>query len=877
MSLRLLRPAAALLALLSPAALRAESYSVTTFAGTSNVAGGVDGTPGTFNSPYGLAVDAARNVVVADTINNTVRRITPGRVVSTVAGTLGQPGFLDATGAAARFNFPVGVAADGAGNVLVADARTFTIRRVSAVGVVATFAGAGLQAGTADGPAASARFLLPYGVAVDAAGTIYVAEGGSHVIRRVSAAGVVTTLAGTAGAAGFADGAGAAARFNVPWGIAVDAAGTVYVADSENHVIRRISAAGVVSTLAGQNGVTGYADGAGAVARFQQPRGLAVDAGGNLFVADHGNHTVRRISAAGAVETIAGSPGITGDADSVGAAARFYYPAAVAVDGNAVYIADSGNNLIRRAVPASTASLPAISIHPVEQQVAVGQPVTFRVAASGGGLTYVWFKNGFAIPGATAATFTLAAPTIDDEASYRVRVSGPGGSVDSEPAALTVWSVGTGGVAITARPLGQSVAVGDPVSFAVTASGNGLTYQWLRNGAALAGATRSTYALAAAQTANAGVYGVRVSAGAVTETAFAKLVVGGVSGGAVTLLSEPVGRSVAVGQAVSFSVQAGGAGPFTYQWFKDGVALAGATAATLILPAAGSADAGTYTVRVSAGAAFVVSSGAVLTVQGPAGPAARLTNLSVRTNLEAAATLIVGVAVAEGPREVLFRAVGPALAVFGVPGVLANPRIEIYNGAGARVQENEDWQAGLAPVFAAVGAFALPAGSRDAALVAPLTPGGFTAQVPGAAGGVVLVEAYETGPAGAARLINVSARNRVGTGDDVLIAGFTLAGNGAKPLLIRAVGPGLAAFGVPGTLADPKLEIYNSAGVKVAENDTWDPALAATFGTVGAFPLPAASRDAALRAELAPGSYTALVKGSDGGTGEALVEVYELR
>jgi hypothetical protein len=126
-------------------------------------------------------------------------------------------------------------------------------------------------------------------------------------------------------------------------------------------------------------------------------------------------------------------------------------------------------------------------------------------------------------------------------------------------------------------------------------------------------------------------------------------------------------------------------------------------------------------------------------------------------------------------------------------------------------------------------------------------------------------------------LINVSARNRVGTGDDVLIAGFTLAGSGAKPLLIRAVGPGLAAFGVPGTLADPKLEIYNGAGVKVAENDTWDPALAATFGSVGAFALPGGSRDAALRTELPPGSYTALVKGSDGGTGEALIEVYELR
>ncbi|MBM3865412.1 MAG: hypothetical protein FJ381_05880 [Verrucomicrobia bacterium] len=877
MPLPRLHTTAALLALLSPAALRAETYSVTTFAGTSNVAGGVDGTPGTFNSPYGLAVDAARNLVVADTINNTVRRITPGRVVSTLAGSFGQSGFLDATGAAARFNFPVGVAADGAGNVFVADARTFAIRRVSAAGVVATFAGAGLQAGTADGPAASARFLLPYGVAVDAAGNAYVAEGGSHVIRRISAAGVVTTLAGAAGASGFADGTGAAARFNVPWGIAVDAAGTVYVADSENHLIRRISAAGVVSTVAGQKGVTGYADGASTVARFQQPRGLAVDAGGNLFVADYGNHTVRRISAAGAVETIAGSPGLIGDDNSVGASARFYYPAAVAVDGNAVYVADSGNNLVRRAVPVSAAALPVISIHPVEQQVATGQSVTFRVVASGGGLTYVWLRNGFAIPGATAAAFTLVAPTVADEASYRVRVSGPGGAVDSEPAALTVWPVGTDGVAITARPLGQSVAVGEAASFAVTATGSGLTYQWLRNGAALAGATRPTYTIAAVQTADAGVYGVRVSADAVSETAFAKLVVGGVSGGAVTLVTEPLGRSVAVGQAVIFSVQAGGAGPFIYQWFKDGAALAGATAATLSLPAVQVSDAGSYVVRVSAGAAFIVSSGAVLTVQGPAGPAARLANLSVRTNLEAAATLIVGVAVAEGPREVLFRAVGPALAAFGVPGVMANPRIEIYNGAGVRVQENEDWQAGLAPVFSAVGAFALPAGSRDAALVAPLTPGGFTAQVPGAVGGVVLVEAYETGPAGAARLINVSARNRVGTGDDVLIAGFTLAGSGAKPLLIRAVGPGLAAFAVPGTLADPKLEIYNGAGVKVAENDTWDPALAAIFGSVGAFLLPAASRDAALRTELPPGSYTALVKGADGGTGEALVEVYELR
>jgi hypothetical protein len=167
-------------------------------------------------------------------------------------------------------------------------------------------------------------------------------------------------------------------------------------------------------------------------------------------------------------------------------------------------------------------------------------------------------------------------------------------------------------------------------------------------------------------------------------------------------------------------------------------------------------------------------------------------------------------------------------------------------------------------------------GSKDAALVQSIN-GARTIQAKGTGGGVVLVEAYDLGSGNSPRLVNVSARNIVGTGDNIMIAGFNIAGTGTKKLLVRAVGPTLASFGVEGTLVDPKLEIYTGAGVKVTENDTWDPALAAVFGAVGAFPLTPGSKDAALVTTLAAGGYTVQVRGADGGTGEALIEIYEVK
>ena len=855
----------------STALLKGEDYAITNFAGGGSLAGGGDGTPGAFNNPYSIAIDTAKNLYIADTLSNTIRKITPAGVVSTLAGTAGVFGTTDGTGSAARFNFPVGITVDSAGNVYVADAKNFTIRKITAAGVTTTHAGAAFQLGATDGPAASARFFLPYGVAVDASGNVYVADGGNHVIRRISAAGVVSTVAGTAQQPGFVNGTGAAARFNTPWGLAVDGSGNVYVADSENNAIRRVTPGGVVTTVAG-SGISGSADGAAAAAQFNRPRGVSVGAADTIYVADYGNSIIRMITAGGTVSTVAGAANIVGLVNSVGASARFYDPTDVVADGTTVYVADTSNNLIRKGVPASTAALPVISVQPLDQVVSVGQAVSFRVAAAGSGLTYQWLRNGVVIPGATSATYTIASPQASDVAVYLARITGSGGAVDSTPGTLSVTPLGSGPIIITARPLSQQVEAGQAATFSISATGTGLTYQWLKNGAEIAGATSSTYGIASAQTADAGTYSVRVTSGSSTDTATAKLIVGTSSGIGITITNQPSGQSVAAGQPLTLSVTASSLSPLGYQWFKNDVAIAGATGATFTIAAAQAGDSGTYRVRVSSSGGTLDSDSVSVTV-GVSGPTARLSNLSVRTTMEAGQTLIVGTFVSGGARNILVRAAGPALAGFGLSGAMADPRLQLYNGATLALS-NDNWAASLASTFDSVGAFGFAANSLDAAFVQSIE-GGRSIWAQGTGPGVVLVEAYDLGTGNSPRMVNVSARNRVGTGDDILIAGFNIAGTGSKQLLIRAVGPKLAVFGVTGVLEDPILEVY-SGSTKLTENDNWSAGLASTFDSVGAFQLDAGSKDAALLTSLPPGSYTVQVRGAAGGTGEALIEIYEI-
>jgi sugar lactone lactonase YvrE len=219
--------------------------------------------------------------------------------------------------------------------------------------VVTTLAGAAGQLGDTDGTGSAARLFSPIGVGLDLAGNVYTAEDGGNTIRKITPAGVVTTLAGTAGVTGGADGTGPAAQFETPFEVAVDNAGNVYVADVGNDTIRKVTPGGVVTTLAGMAGVSESADGTGSSARFAGPSAVAVDGAGNVYVADTGNNTIRKITPGGMVTTLAGNPAASGgSADGTGSAARFDFPAGVAVDGAGnVYVADSGNDTIRKITP----------------------------------------------------------------------------------------------------------------------------------------------------------------------------------------------------------------------------------------------------------------------------------------------------------------------------------------------------------------------------------------------------------------------------------------------------------------------------------------------------------------------------------------------
>jgi sugar lactone lactonase YvrE len=318
---------------------------VSTLAGTVGSPGGADG-PGpaaSFSRPNGVAVDAAGTLYVADTYSQRIRKITPAGVVSTLAGS-GSQGSTNGSGTSASFYNPTGVAVDATGTVYVADQSNNLVRKITPAGVVSTLAGSGAQS-SANGTGTAASFSAPADVAVDAAGTLYVTEYLSHQVRKITPAGVVSTLAGS-GTQGSANGPGPNASFSNPGGLAVDATGTVYVADQGNNLVRKITPAGVVSTLAG-NGNPGSANGPGLSASFSNPVYVAVDAGGTVYVTDYRNHLVRRISPAGVVSTLAGS-GSPGSTDGPGTSARFNNPSGVAVDaGGTVYVADQGNWTIR--------------------------------------------------------------------------------------------------------------------------------------------------------------------------------------------------------------------------------------------------------------------------------------------------------------------------------------------------------------------------------------------------------------------------------------------------------------------------------------------------------------------------------------------------
>lgn len=326
--------------------------AVTTLSGSAGTADSVDGaTPNEhrYRSPSGVVIDAAGVLFIADTLNHSIRRLSPTDALDTFAGSPEFTGSTDGIGSAARFRHPNAVAVATNGTVYVADSDNHTIRKISSTGAVTTLAGSPGISGSSDGTGSAARFNVPYGVAVDSGGVVYVADTFNQTIRKIGLDGKVSTLAGSAGITGSSNGTGSSARFNSPSSVAVDASGNVYVADSGNSTIRKITAAGAVSTLAGDPNLPGSENGIGSAALFSDPYGIAVSAAGVVYVADSGNHTIRVITSTGTVTTLAGSPSLSGSLNGTGSAARFNFPSAVAVASTGiVYVADTRNHTIRR-------------------------------------------------------------------------------------------------------------------------------------------------------------------------------------------------------------------------------------------------------------------------------------------------------------------------------------------------------------------------------------------------------------------------------------------------------------------------------------------------------------------------------------------------
>lgn len=966
-----------------------------------------------FTAPRAVAVDGGGNVYVADTQSSTVRRITPSGSVSTLAGSPGDHGFADGTRSGARFAFPRGLAVDVNGNVYVADALNHSIRRISPSGVVRTLAGTG-SPGSDDGRASSATFRFPSGVAVDANGVVYVADTGNHAIRVISTGGSVSTLAGVPGEMGFADGNEDSARFHAPEGIAVDAGGAVYVADTGNATLRVISAAGQVTTLAGSPGLPGLVDGTGGSARFANPASIAVgtdgrvyvgdgsairqvgvngavvtlagrtdvaglaggagtdarfsvrlgvavgsggdvyvadtynqlvrrvgvsgaveafagdpeesvwegpvnevrfaepastvsDAAGNVYVADRLTHTVRRISPNGRVTVLAGAPGQPGSRDASGANARFFLPVGLALAANGdLFVAEQGNHVIRRVTPGGTVTTFAGTAGSAGDNNGTGRSAEFYqprgLAFDAAGNLYVADSWNHAVrritPGATVSTLAgrSGSPGSTDGSGASARFTYPQDVAVSPDGTL---SVADGAHVVRAvTPAGATSTLAGSAGRLGAVDGTGASARFYNPGAV-------QFSGGVVQVLDGSGWLRRINAdGVVTSVAlppFTELRDLSVSASNLLYLADagadrvwqatpdmtgipviryqPAPQAVVAGGTVTFSVTASGASG--YQWLRDGVVIEGATGPTLTLTGVQASQAGNYSVRVQGPSGSVESRAVALSVV--ARSSARLINLSTRARVEdGERVMIAGFVLTGGPRQVLVRAAGPALAGLAgmtVGAVLPDPFLTLHDGAGV-LATNDNW-GGDAAIQAAAdlsGAYAWEAAdSKDAALLLTLPPGGYTAVVDGKGGtGVSLVEVYEVDrDGGAPKLINLSTRSIVRTGEGVQIAGFVIGGSGPKRVVLRASGPALAERDITGTLADPVLELY-SGTAPIAGNDNWTEAVRADFQRLGVDNWPAGSADAALAITLAPGDYTAVVTSKDGTPGVCLIEVYEV-
>jgi hypothetical protein len=695
-------------------------------------------------SGNGLAVDSAGNVYA--TYDQTVLKITPPGGLMTLAGTAGQSGSADGTGSAAQFFNPYGLAVDSAGNVYVADSANETIRKITPAGVVTTLAGTAGQSGSADGTGSAARFDGPFGVAVDSANNVYVADSFNYTIRKITPAGVVTTLAGTASQSGSADGTGSAARFGEHVGVAVDGAGNVYVADTGNATIRRVTPAGVVTTLAGAAGQFGSADGTGAAAQFFAPEGIAVDSAGNAYVVD--NDTIRKITPAGVVTTLAGRAGQSGGANGIGSTALFEEPVAMALDGAGdLYVTDVieiHKGIPTPVVPTSSFESVTVVAAAPSQVIPGGTPVILSLSPANG-YTYQWICNGVPIPGASAGTYTpgqingsnTGVIGTTDAGVYTVQVTDPSGNVGyialgTLSVTENAWlinlsaraSVGTGGNVLIAGFV--STGPGDK---AVMVRGDGPSL---------------------------GLSPFNVS--------------GVLAKPQLDLYSGQTDLQTVTGWAPNLAPLFGDVGAFSWAAASADTAFLHTFAPggyTTIVSGVGSTIGVALIELYDADAASNKELGT--TLAGP--PTNRLENISARADVLTGGNVMVGGFVFAGTtsKTFLIRGGGPFLALspFNVTGALPSTTITLYDSNQKAIATNQGWSnpitVGTSPLvtgpatqvgleqatranFSAVGASgSWNPGSGDSAMIITLPPGAYTVIESGVNGatGIGLVEIYE--------------------------------------------------------------------------------------------------------------------------------------
>ena len=564
---------------------------------------------------------------------------------------------------------------------------------------------------------------------------------------------------------------------------------------------------------------------------------------------------------------------------------------------------------------------PVITRQPAGATAVIGTTVTLSVAATGvPAPAYQWQKDGQNLPDATAANLILPNLTTAQAGSYTVTVSNPAGTVPSRPAALRVQTRSYAGTYFGRLGNGGSFALyireDQTGVFLAFNPGSGTAYL----SRTLTVDEQGRFTFTSTVTGAAGVAADLLPSAAEPTTAAAELVFTGtitpdgtVAGTAGTLTLDATRSAPGATQAVAGYYEAGSGGTSartftivgasgqalvvvqTATGVDAGVGSAGSTGNVTVTTAAGQTVAATVSATTNAVTATVTDTKGVGTAYAGTSDnttvlaAQRLANLSTRARAGTGEQVVIAGFVIAGDesKPVLIRAVGPALTAFGVDGALAAPKLDLYRGSTV-IATNTGWSRSpnaveIAAAAARSGAFAFGAGSADSALLTTLAPGAYTAIISSAsnAAGVALAEVYDlSGAASGQKLVNLATRAVAGTASDTLIAGVVVSGTAPKRVLIRAAGPALAAFGLNGALARPKLELYSGSTV-IAQNTGWSTstdaagiALAAT--QAGAFAFPSGSADSAILIYLPPGGYTAQVSGVGGTTGVALVEVYEV-